>query len=156
MMLVPLGCPDDAGHPRISTNTRSTSLPENSSRRGPKRSVVSVDRPAAHGGRAPPKRSPHGILGGLDQTALSLKPWWRVKRPALVQQCERSHTGSDAAASKWRAPGDKFYSPENAPPIHGCRRARTQWHQRRQRILRSLTKRRMFNQRGRLTAIAIR
>lgn len=95
---------------------------------------------------------------GLDETALTLKPWWRASAGEKWFNGSNSVIlGCDAAEVELRSPGDRFYSPETGErlQVQGVlERSGTSDD--------SLffvpldTAQRMFNQPGRLTAIAIR
>jgi putative ABC transport system permease protein len=50
---------------------------------------------------------------GLDESALQLKPWWKMRSgQRWFGSSNEIILGADAAALELREPGDKFYSPE--------------------------------------------
>jgi putative ABC transport system permease protein len=113
LMLVPLGCPYDAAARVLKGKTLENSLPESAlaeARRDPAVAVAApmllVAMPGVEAGRA-------DMWAGVDESALDLKPWWRVKNGQRWFAEEDSVIlGADAAEIELRSPGDRFYSPE--------------------------------------------
>src|SRR5262249_12109877 len=95
---------------------------------------------------------------GLDETALSLKPWWRAQAGEKWFTNENSVIlGCDAAEVEMRAPGDLFFSPETGKKLRvtgTLERSGTSDDSLFFVPLR--TAQQMFKQPERLTAIAIR
>src|SRR5579863_8060241 len=113
LMLVPLGCPYDAAARVLKGKTLENSLPESAlteARRDPAVAVAApmllVAMPSVEAGRA-------DLWAGVDESALDLKPWWRVKSGQRWFAKENSVIlGADAAEIELRSVGDWFYSPE--------------------------------------------
>src|SRR6266850_7633380 len=158
MMLVPLGCPYDAATRVLKNNTLETSLPETALDAVRSDSVVSVAAPLLMA--AAPRQNDRrtDIWVGLDQTALSLKPWWRVKNGQhWFSNANEVILGADAAGIEMRAPGDKFYSPEMRRQFTvAAVLERSGTSDDSAFFVPLTTAQEMFSQRGRLTAIAIR
>ena len=95
---------------------------------------------------------------GLDESALALKPWWRVKSgDKWFPNDDAVILGCDAAEVEMRTPGDWFYSPETGQKLRVAgvlERSGTSDDS--LFFVRLRTAQRMFNQTNRLTAIAIR
>jgi len=158
LMLVPLGCPYDAAARVLKGKELDNSLPETAleeARRDPAVAVAApllmVALPRPHEGRA-------DMWVGLDESALELKPWWRVSSGQKWFPDEAAVIlGCDAAEIEMRAPGDDFFSPET-----GANLKVTGVLERSGTSDDSLffvplhTAQKMFQQPGRVTAIAIR
>ena len=95
---------------------------------------------------------------GLDESALKLKPWWQMKAgERWFSGTNEVILGCDAAEVEMRAPGDSFYSPEMRRTLRVAgvlERSGTSDDSLFFVPLR--TAQAMFNQPGRLTAIALR
>jgi putative ABC transport system permease protein len=113
MMLVPLGCPYDAAARVLKNNALETSLPQSaldSARRDPDVAVAAPLLMAALP-RVNDRRT--DLWVGLDESALQLKPWWKVHAGrGWFAGDDEVILGADAAALEMRLPGDKFFSPE--------------------------------------------
>lgn len=158
MMLVPLGCPYDAAARVLKNNALENSLPAaalQSARRDPA-VVVAAPMLMAALPRQNDRRT--DLWVGIDETALSLKPWWRVRAGrSWFSNADDVILGADAAALEMRAPGDRFFSPEAK---RGFRVAgileRSGTSDDSSFFLPLAKAQKMFAQDGRLTAIAIR
>ena len=158
MMLVPLGCPYDAAARVLKNNTLETALPE--------AALVAARQDPAVAAAAPLLMAavPHwndkrtDMWVGIDETALSLKPWWTVKSGnRWFGPSNEVVLGADAAAVEMRAPGDKLFSPEANREFRVAgvlNRSGTSDDS--VFFVRLATAQQMFGRTGTLTAIAIR
>lgn len=158
LMLVPLGCPYDAAARVLKGKVLENSLPQSALDAALKDPAVAVAAPMLIAAVPREKEKRTDIWVGLDEAALSLKPWWKEKSGARWFAADDSVIlGSEAAAVEMRAPGDKFYSPETAQQFHVAgvlERSGTSDDSAFFIPLRTAQK--MFNQSQRITAIAIR
>jgi putative ABC transport system permease protein len=158
LMLVPLGCPYDAAARVLKGNQLENSLPESALEQARRDPAVAVAAPLLI---AALPRSGDGradMWVGLDESALALKPWWRAEAgEKWFSGSDSVILGCDAAELEARVPGDWLYSPET-----GAKLRVTGVLERSGTSDDSLffvplnTSQRLFNQTGRLTAIAIR
>ena len=119
MMLVPLGCPYDAAARVLKGKDLENSLPEDATAAARKDPDVAVAAPVLAVAVPRPKEGRTDMWVGLDQTALSLKPWWHAASGAAWFQHEDGVIlGAEAAAAEMRAPGDLLYSPETGKTLH--------------------------------------
>jgi putative ABC transport system permease protein len=158
LMLVPLGCPYDAAARVLKGKELENSLPESAlalARRDP---AVAVAAPLLMTALAHPTEGRADMWVGLDETALDLKPWWRPLAGAKwFNGADSVILGCDAAEVELRAPGDWFHSPEAGARLRVAgvlERSGTSDDS--LFFVPLATAQRMFNQPGRLTAIAIR
>jgi putative ABC transport system permease protein len=167
LMLVPLGCPYDAAARVLKGKPLENSLPESALQAARRDPAVAVAAPlliavlppsrdlTAPGGPTPGRAD---MWVGLDESALALKPWWRASAGASWFSREDSVIlGCAAAEVEMRSPGDLLYSPETHQQMRVAgvlERSGTSDDSLFFVPLR--TAQRMFNQPGRLTAIAIR
>jgi putative ABC transport system permease protein len=95
---------------------------------------------------------------GLDQEALRLKPWWHVKEGASwFPDADSVILGTDAAELEMRAAGDRFFSPEAGLQLKVTGVLERSGTSDDSLLFVPLaTAQRMFNEPGKLTAIAIR
>jgi putative ABC transport system permease protein len=95
---------------------------------------------------------------GLDESAVALKPWWRMSAGEKWFNASNSVIlGCDAAEIEMRVPGDWFYSPETGEKLRVVGvLERSGTSDDNLFFVPLTTAQRMFNQPGRLTAIAIR
>lgn len=158
LMLVPIGCPYDAAARVLKGKTLENSLPESAldlARRDP---AVAIAAPLLMAALPRPGEGRADMWVGLDEAALALKPWWRVQsgKPWFTAE-DTVILGCDAAEVEMRATGDFFYSPETGQKLRVAgvlERSGTSDDSLFFVPLRTAQK--MFNQPGRLTAIAIR
>jgi putative ABC transport system permease protein len=167
LMLVPLGCPYDAAARVLKGKSLENSLPESALQEARRDPAVAVAAPLLMAVLPPSHTRDAGLASapgradmwvGLDESAVALKPWWRVS----VGEKWFSHDdsvilGCSAAEVEMRSPGDLLYSPETHQQLHVVgvlERSGTSDDSLFFVPLR--TAQRMFNQPGRLTAIAIR
>ena len=158
MMLVPLGCPYDAAARVLKGMTLENSLPESALEAVRRHPAVAVAAPLFMAALPRPGEGRADMWIGLDESALALKPWWRVRAGQKWFDSEDAVIlGCDAAEIEMRAPGDLFYSPETGRKMRVAgilERSGTSDDSLFFVPLSSAQK--MFAQEGRLTAIAIR
>jgi putative ABC transport system permease protein len=158
LMLVPLGCPYDAAARVLKGKTVDYSLPEAALAEARNDPAVAVAAPLLMATLPRPEASRADMWVGLDESAVALKPWWRVHAGTNWFSCENSVIlGCDAAEIEMREPGDSFYSPETGQTLRVVgvlERSGTSDDSLFFVPLR--TAQRMFNQPARLTAVAIR
>ncbi len=158
MMLVPLGCPYDAAARVLKGKALDVTIPEDALR------VVRNDPAVAVAGpiyTAVVPRLNEGrtdLWVGIDDSALALKPWWKLKSGSTwFSGPDTVILGAEAAATELRKPGDQFYSPETGRELTVCgvlERSGTSDDS--LFFVPLATAQAMFKQPGRLTAIAIR
>lgn len=158
LMLVPLGCPYDAAARVLKGKNLETSLPDSvviAARADP---AVAVAAPLLMVAVARPREGRTDMWVGLEETALELKPWWQMKSGSRwFLDADSVILGADAAAVELRAPGDKFYSPEAGRALRVAGVLNHSGTSDDSLFFVPLaTAQRMFEQPGRLTAVAIR
>ena len=158
MMLVPLGCPYDAAARVLKGKTLENSLPEsalNEVRRDP---AVAVAAPLLMAALPRPDEGRADMWVGLDEAALALKPWWRANAgEKWFSGPDSVILGFDAGEVEMRSPGDFFFSPETGQRLRVAGVLERSGTSDDSLFFVPLsTAQRMFNQDGRLTAIAIR
>jgi len=158
LMLVPLGCPYDAAARVLKGKELDNSLPETALAEARRDPAVAVAAPLLMVALPRPGEGRADMWVGLDESALELKPWWRASSGQKWFPDEASVIlGCDAAEIEMRAPGDLFFSPET-----GANLKVTGVLERSGTSDDSLffvplhTAQKMFQQPGRVTAIAIR
>jgi len=158
LMLVPLGCPYDAAARVLKGRTLENSLPESALDEARRDPAVAVAAPLLMATLPRPTEGRADMWVGLDETAVTLKPWWRASSGERWFTDENSVIlGCDAAEVEMRAPGDWFFSPETGRKLRVAgvlERSGTSDDSLFFVPLR--TAQQMFNQPGRLTAVAIR
>ena len=158
MMLVPLGCPYDAAARVLKGKTLENSLPESALQETRRDPAVAIAAPLLMVALPRPNEGRADMWVGLDETAITLKPWWRMKAgESWFRDPDSVILGCDAAEVEMRAAGDWFYSPETGRKLRVAgvlERSGTSDDSLFFVPLR--TAQRMFNQTNRLTAIAIR
>ena len=158
MMLVPLGCPYDAAARVLKGRTLENSLPESALEEALHDPAVSVAAPMLMATLPRPDEGRADLWVGLDESALALKPWWRAAAGEnWFRNDDSVILGADAAEVEVRSPGDRFYSPETGQMLRVSgvlERSGTSDDNLFFVPLRTAQK--MFNQPGRLTAVAIR
>jgi len=158
MMLVPLGCPYDAAARVLQNNTLEHSLPTNAWEQVRQDPAVAVAAPMlmAASPRHDGRRA--DLWVGLDETALKLKPWWKMRSGHhWFRNTNEIILGADAAALEIRVPGDKFYSPEVRREFRVAGvLERNGMSDDNALFIPLATAQQMFGQEGRLTAISIR
>lgn len=158
LMLVPLGCPYDAAARVLKGRELENSLPESALELARRDPAVGVAAPLLMVALARPSEGRADMWVGLDETALTLKPWWRARAGEKWFNGSNSVIlGCDAAEVELRSPGDRFYSPETGErlQVEGVLE-RSGTSDDSLFFVPLATAQRMFNQLGRLTAIAIR
>lgn len=158
LMLVPIGCPYDAAARVLQNNTLEHSLPAgvvDQARRDP---AVAVAAPMLMAASARANDRRIDVWVGLDQNALPLKPWWKMRSgSAWFENPGEVILGADAAALEMRLPGDKFYSPELKREFRVAGvLARSGTSDDSAFFVPLAAAQEMFSQTGRVTAVAIR
>lgn len=158
MMLVPLGCPYDAAARVLKGRTLENSLPLaalESARRDP---AVAVAAPLLMAAVPRPAMGRTDMWAGIDRSALALKPWWRTRSGARWFDAEDEVIlGSETAAVELRQPGDKLFSPETGQLLRVAgvlERSGTSDDS--LFFVPLATAQRMFGQKDRVTAVALR
>ncbi|MBU6400411.1 MAG: ABC transporter permease, partial [Verrucomicrobia bacterium] len=158
MMLVPLGCPYDAAARVLKGKTLDNSLPESALAAVAEDPAVAVAAPLLLLAVPRPAEGRTDLWVGLDQRALTLKPWWKMKSGVRWFTGEDSVIlGAEAAEMEMRAVGDKFFSPETGRVLRVAGLLERSGTSDDSLFFVPLkTAQDMFHQPGRLTAIAIR
>ena len=158
MMLVPLGCPYDGAARVLKGKALENSLPESALELARRDPAVAVAAPLLMVAQARPSEGRADMWVGLDESALDLKPWWRMSAGAKwFSESNSVILGCDAAEIEMRAPGDWLYSPETGGKLRVAGVLERSGTSDDNLFFVPLpTAQRMFNQPGRLTAIAIR
>ncbi len=158
MMLVPLGCPYDAAARVLKGRTLDNSLPDSALAEARQDPAVAVAAPLLMAALAQPNQGRADMWVGLDEAALALKPWWRVKAGEKWFHGDDSVIlGCDAAEVEMRAPGDRLYSPETDQDLRVAGVLERSGTSDDSLFFVPLhTAQRMFHQNHRLTAVAIR
>lgn len=158
MMIVPLGCPYDAAARVLKNNSLETSLPAaalDAARNDP---AVAVAAPLLLAALPRLNDRRTDLWVGLDQAALALKPWWHPRAGrAWFENTNEVILGIDAAALELRVPGDKFFSLETKRELRVAgvlERSGTSDDS--AFFVPLATAQEMFQQQGRLTAVAVR
>jgi len=158
LMLVPLGCPYDAAARVLKGGGLENSLPQAALAEVRADPAVAVAAPLLMAALPHPSAGRADMWVGLDESALELKPWWQAAAGAKWFTSEDSVIlGIEAAETEMRSPGDRFFSPETGKQLRVegiLKRSGTSDDS--LFFLPLATAQRMFQQDGRLTAIAIR
>jgi putative ABC transport system permease protein len=158
LMLVPLGCPYDAAARVLKAKSLEFSLPESALAEARQDPAVAVAAPLLLATAARPEGGRADMWAGIDESALSLKPWWQAKAgEKWFTEGDSAILGADAAEVELRSPGDRLYSPETGRQLKVAgvlQRSGTSDDSLFFVPLR--TAQQMFNVPGRLTAVAIR
>jgi putative ABC transport system permease protein len=158
LMIVPLGCPYDAAARVLKGRTLDNSLPESALETARRDPAVAVAAPMLMATLPRPDQGRADLWVGLDETALALKPWWRMSAgEKWFSHDDSVILGCDAAEIELRSPGEWFFSPETGRKFRVTgvlERSGTSDDSLFFVPLR--TAQEMFHQPGRLTAIAIR
>jgi len=158
LMLVPLGCPYDAAARVLKGKSLEHSLPESALAEARRDPAVAVAAPLLMATLPRPKEGRADLWVGLDESALLLKPWWRVSAGTNWFTDQNSVIlGSAAAETEMRQPGDRFYSPETGQRLRVAGVLEASGTSDDSLFFVPLrTAQRMFDQPNRLTAVAIR
>ena len=158
MMLVPLGCPYDAAARVLKGKTLENSLPDSTLEEARRDPAVADAAPLLLAAIPNTGAGRTDMWVGLDQTALSLKPWWKAKTGSPWFSGEDSVIlGCDAAEVEMRAPGDLFFSPETGQKLRVVGVLERSGTSDDSLFFVPLsTAQKMFGQSKRLTAVAIR
>src|SRR3989442_9328264 len=79
LMLVPLGCPYDAAARVLKGKSLENSLPESALEAARHDPAVAVAAPLLMAALPRPKEGRADMWVGLDESAVELRPWWRLK-----------------------------------------------------------------------------
>jgi putative ABC transport system permease protein len=142
----------------LKGKTLENSLPESALEQARRDPAVAVAAPLLIAAQARPSEGRADMWVGLDESALALKPWWRVSAGENWFTASNSVIlGCDAAEIEMRAPGDWLYSPETGERLRVAGVLERSGTSDDNLFFVSLPlAQRMFKQPGRLTAIAIR
>lgn len=158
MMLVPLGCPFDAAARVIKGKTLEVSLPDSAVRVARADRDVAIAAPLLMATLPRPTEHRTDLWVGIDESARTLKPWWRLKEGGHWFQEENSVIlGAEAAATEMRQVGDTLYSPETGRRfiVSGILE-RSGTSDDSMFFIPLATAQKVFHQEGRVTAVAIR
>lgn len=157
LMLVPLGCPFDAAAQVIKGRALETSLPESAlalARRDP---AVALASPIFAAALPRPALGRTDLWVGVDDTARTMRAWWKLASGHWPTKPEEVLLGAEAAITELRQPGDKFYSPETGRTFTVCGvLTRSGTSDDSQFFVPLATAQAMFAKPGRLTGIALR
>ncbi len=158
MMLVPLGCPYDAAARVLKGRKLENSVPEAAVEQVRRDPAVAAAAPLLLAAMATPEKGRADMWAGVDESALALKPWWHVTAGSNWFTGPNSVIlGCDAAEIEMRRPGDEFFSPETGRKLRVAGvLARSGTSDDSLFFVPLQTAQEMFDQRGRLTAIAVR
>jgi putative ABC transport system permease protein len=158
LMLVPLGCPYDAAARVLKGKEIELSLPEEALRTVREDPNVAVAAPMLIAALPRPQEGRTDMFAGIDKSALSLKPWWKIQTGSSWFESSNSVIfGATAAEIELRNPGDKFFSPETGRSlIVSSVLERSGTSDDSLFFVPLTTAQEMFHQPSRLTAVAIR
>jgi putative ABC transport system permease protein len=158
MMMVPLGCPYDAAARVLKGKTLDVSLPLTALATVRSDSAVAVAAPLLMATLPRPSEGRTDCWVGVDVSIRPLKPWWKLKAGSTwFRGADSVILGSEAAATELRSVGDTLYSPETGRRFRVCgilERSGTSDDS--LFFIPLQTAQTMFQQSGRLTAVAIR
>jgi putative ABC transport system permease protein len=158
MMLVPLGCPYDAAARVLKGRALDVTLPQSALTEARADSAVAVAAPMFTAALPRPEDGRTDMWVGIDESARSLKPWWKLTEGSTwFTGPDSVILGAEAALTELRKPGDRFYSPEAKRELRVAgvlERSGTSDDS--LFFVPLATAQKMFRQPDRLTAIAIR
>lgn len=158
LMLVPLGCPYDAAARVLKGSTLESSLPESALEVAQKDPDVEIAAPLLMVAVSREEEARADVWAGVDEKTRLLKPWWKARSGAAwFTSPESVILGQEAAEVEMRVPGDRLFSPEtgrNFSVAGVLERSGTSDDS--LFFIPLKTAQGMFNQTGRLTAIAVR
>lgn len=158
LMLVPLGCPYDAAARVFQARSLDLSLPVSALAAARADPAVAVAAPLLLGTVPRPEEGRVDLWAGIDESSLALKPWWRVERgEAWFEGSDSVILGAEAAVAEARVVGDLLHSPEadRTFKVTGVL-ARGGTSDDSLFFIPLATAQSVFQQPGRLTAVAIR
>ena len=158
LMLVPLGCPYEAAANVLKGKSLENSLPETALEVARHDPAVAVAAPLLMVVSPRPDEGRSDMWVGLDESALALKPWWRMRGGRKwFEETNSVILGCDAAEVEMRSPGDWLFSPETGEKLRVAGVLERSGTSDDSLLFVPLsTAQRMFSQPGRLTAIAVR
>ena len=158
MMLVPLGCPYDAAARVIKGKTLDVSLPDSAVTTARTDKDVAVAAPLLMVALPRPSEHRTDLWVGIDESAQTLKPWWKLKEGGKWFTEENSVIlGAEAAATELREVGDTLFSPETGRRFKVAGILERSGTSDDSMFFLSLkTAQKIFHQEGRVTAVAIR
>jgi putative ABC transport system permease protein len=158
MMLVPLGCPYDAAARVLKGKTLEVSLPAEATQTARRDQAVAVAAPMLMAALPRPEEGRTDLWVGVDESVRPLKPWWKFK-PGSTWFAEDNSVilGAEAAAAEMRQVGDTLYSPEAGRRFKVCAiLERSGTSDDSLFFIPLRTAQAMFDQKDRITAVAIR
>jgi putative ABC transport system permease protein len=158
MMLVPLGCPYDAAARVLKGKTLDVSLPESALAAARRDPAVANAAPMLLVALPRPSEGRTDLWVGVDEAIRPLKPWWKLKPGSRwFPDGDSIILGAEAATTELRQVGDTFYSPETKRRFTVCGILERSGTSDDSLFFVPLkTAQAMFQQPGRLTAVAIR
>lgn len=115
LMLVPLGCRYDGAARVLKGKALAETLPEAALERVRRDPDVAVAAPLLLTAVPRPQERRTDLWVGLNESALRLKPWWRLAPgSSWFQRPDEVILGAEAATTELRAPGDRFSCPTAA------------------------------------------
>ena len=160
MMLVPLGCPYDAAARVLKGNALDVSLPATALATAQRDAAVENAAPLLMATLPRPAEGRTDLWVGVTPEIQPLKPWWKMTPGSHWFPADQPNSvilGAEAAVTELRQVGDTLYSPETGRKLTVCgilERSGTADDS--QFFVPLATAQAMFNQSGRLTAVAIR
>lgn len=158
LMVVPLGCPYDASARVLKGKSLENTLPESALAHVRSDPAVAVAAPMLIIAAPRPEERRVDMWVGLDETALEVKPWWRPRLGrSWFSNSNSVILGAEASMIEMREPGDKLFSSEGnrSLTVDGVLE-RSGTADDSLFFIPLATAQAIFNQPGRLTAIAIR
>ena len=158
LMLVPLGCPYDAAARVFQGRALDVTLPDSALPAALADPAVAVAAPMLLWAASRPEEDRTDLWAGIDRSALALKPWWHAQTgEGWFTAPDSVILGAEAAVAEARVVGDRLYSPEAKQTftVSGVL-ARSGTSDDSLFFLPLATAQRIFQQPGRLTAVAIR
>ncbi len=158
MMLVPLGCPYDAAARVLKGRSLDVSLPESALSAARLDPAVALAAPIFTAVIPRRESGRTDLWVGIDDSSRELRPWWKfTEGSSWFTGPDSVILGAEAAETELRKPGDRFYSPEAKKElvVSGVLE-RSGTSDDSLFFVPLATAQSMFNQPGRLTAVAIR
>lgn len=158
LMLVPLGCPYDAAARVLKGRALEVTLPASAldvCRADP---AVALAAPMYTAVLPRPSEGRTDLWVGIDESMRALKPWWKLTAGSTwFRGPDSVLLGAEAAETELRKPGDAFFSPEMDRTLRVCGVLERSGTSDDSLFFVPLqTAQAMFEEPGRLTAIAIR
>jgi putative ABC transport system permease protein len=158
LMVVPLGCPYEAGARVVKGQALDNTLPAEALAQVRADPGVALAAPLLIVAAPRPKEKRLDMWVGLDPSGRALKPWWKAESGAdWFSATNGVILGAEAAVTEMRAPGDKLFNPaaNTSLRVDGVL-ARSGTSDDNLLFVPLATAQAMFGQTNRLTAIAVR